>query len=171
MSQLTCMNARYCPTLLWDVLNYDQQYLQQLESQVCCQLLLTLLKFAPIVNYFLLFHFRALQKLKSSKQHGHLKDILFQIATVGQPTTLVKDETFLPFDNGLNTSQLEAVKFALNQREIAVIHGPPGTGKTTTVIEIIKQAVKKFDLKVCKNVSFSLCQVDKFLVISLPLTD
>jgi len=43
---------------------------------------------------------------------------------------------------GLDGSQREAVQFALAQREVAVVHGPPGTGKTTTIIEIILQAVK-----------------------------
>lgn len=43
---------------------------------------------------------------------------------------------------GLDDSQRDAVQFALAQREVAVIHGPPGTGKTTTVIELILQAVK-----------------------------
>ncbi|KAK3099969.1 hypothetical protein FSP39_012679, partial [Pinctada imbricata] len=43
----------------------------------------------------------------------------------------------------LDESQREAVTFALSQPEVAVVHGPPGTGKTTTVIEIIIQAVKQ----------------------------
>lgn len=43
--------------------------------------------------------------------------------------------------SNLDTSQQEAVHFALSQPEVAVIHGPPGTGKTTTVVEIILQAV------------------------------
>ncbi|KAI0037075.1 AAA domain-containing protein [Vararia minispora EC-137] len=43
------------------------------------------------------------------------------------------------FDDTLNPSQREAVKFALESPEIACIHGPPGTGKTHTLIEIIRQ--------------------------------
>uniref|UniRef100_F7CMA5 DNA-binding protein SMUBP-2 n=1 Tax=Monodelphis domestica TaxID=13616 RepID=F7CMA5_MONDO len=50
----------------------------------------------------------------------------------------------LTFCNGsLDTSQKEAVGFALAQKELAIIHGPPGTGKTTTVVEIILQAVQQ----------------------------
>lgn len=47
------------------------------------------------------------------------------------------------FNSNLDESQREAVSFALSQRELAVVHGPPGTGKTTTVLEIILQAVKQ----------------------------
>ncbi|KAG9307960.1 p-loop containing nucleoside triphosphate hydrolase protein [Chiua virens] len=43
------------------------------------------------------------------------------------------------FDESLNPSQKSAVRFALEAAEVACIHGPPGTGKTHTLIEIIRQ--------------------------------
>ncbi|KAG2108483.1 AAA domain-containing protein [Suillus discolor] len=43
------------------------------------------------------------------------------------------------FDESLNPSQQQAVKFSLESQEVACIHGPPGTGKTHTLIEIIRQ--------------------------------
>jgi superfamily I DNA and/or RNA helicase len=52
---------------------------------------------------------------------------------------------FQPIDESLNPSQQEAVRFALSARDIAIIHGPPGTGKTTTVVELIRQAIRRGD--------------------------
>ncbi|KAL0062562.1 hypothetical protein AAF712_010601 [Marasmius tenuissimus] len=52
---------------------------------------------------------------------------------------LVKEIKF--FDESLNDSQKEAVKFSLASREVACIHGPPGTGKTHTLIELIQHLV------------------------------
>ncbi|XP_043829131.1 DNA-binding protein SMUBP-2 isoform X2 [Dromiciops gliroides] len=46
-------------------------------------------------------------------------------------------------NRALDMSQKDAVGFALAQKELAIIHGPPGTGKTTTVVEIILQAVQQ----------------------------
>ncbi|XP_065072348.1 DNA-binding protein SMUBP-2-like [Rhopilema esculentum] len=91
---------------------------------------------------------KALGNLQDTKKSSHLKDALFHLVPLGNPLSLVKDDTFHLFDTALNSCQADAVKFALNQKEVAVIHGPPGTGKTTTVIEIIKQATLKFNLKV-----------------------
>jgi superfamily I DNA and/or RNA helicase len=50
---------------------------------------------------------------------------------------------FTPLDTTLNESQREAVRLALAARDAAIIHGPPGTGKTTTVVELIRQSVRR----------------------------
>jgi DNA polymerase alpha-associated DNA helicase A len=44
---------------------------------------------------------------------------------------------------GLNEPQRAAISFALACNEVALLHGPPGTGKTTTVVELILQAVRR----------------------------
>ena len=44
-------------------------------------------------------------------------------------------------DAGLNATQVRAVTRAMAADHIYLIHGPPGTGKTTAVIEVIRQAV------------------------------
>ncbi|QYS98498.1 DNA helicase [Trichoderma simmonsii] len=46
-------------------------------------------------------------------------------------------------DPTLNDSQKDAIRFALASREVALIHGPPGTGKTHTLIELILQMIKR----------------------------
>lgn len=44
--------------------------------------------------------------------------------------------------DNLNDSQKNAIRFALSSPEIALIHGPPGTGKTHTLIELIIQLLR-----------------------------
>ena len=43
----------------------------------------------------------------------------------------------------LNASQNAAVAKVLNARETAIVHGPPGTGKTTTLVEAISETLKR----------------------------
>lgn len=43
----------------------------------------------------------------------------------------------------LNASQNRAVQQILSAQDVAVVHGPPGTGKTTTLVAAIQQLVKR----------------------------
>jgi ATP-dependent RNA/DNA helicase IGHMBP2 len=47
------------------------------------------------------------------------------------------------FDVTLDASQREAVAHSLRAEHVALMHGPPGTGKTTAVVEAIRQAVAR----------------------------
>jgi ATP-dependent RNA/DNA helicase IGHMBP2 len=49
----------------------------------------------------------------------------------------------LAFNNkNLNESQQQAVRAITQNDELTIVHGPPGTGKTTTLVEAIAQLVK-----------------------------
>ncbi|MET0393334.1 MAG: AAA domain-containing protein [Chitinophagaceae bacterium] len=51
--------------------------------------------------------------------------------------------TALSFRNpNLNESQQQAVAAIVQNEQIVIVHGPPGTGKTTTLVEAIVQLVK-----------------------------
>lgn len=43
----------------------------------------------------------------------------------------------------LNDSQNEALNNALKAADVAIIHGPPGTGKTTTLVQVIAECLKE----------------------------
>jgi ATP-dependent RNA/DNA helicase IGHMBP2 len=42
----------------------------------------------------------------------------------------------------LNASQNEAVKNILAAKDVAIVHGPPGTGKTTTIVQAIRYTLR-----------------------------
>ncbi len=56
---------------------------------------------------------------------------------------LLKNITIDLRNQRLNESQQQAVKAILQDEPVTIVHGPPGTGKTTTLIEAIAQLVKK----------------------------
>lgn len=85
------------------------------------------------------------QGLKDLKQNPRLfkwfeklHDPDFRIDKLSLTTTVPEDKESL-----LNASQLTAVEAILENEDLLVVHGPPGTGKTTTLVEAIKQLVAR----------------------------
>jgi DNA polymerase alpha-associated DNA helicase A len=82
-----------------------------------------------------------LSKMDES-EHSSFTRVLFGLSSPGAPDMeRVKDIKFI--DDTLNDSQKDAIRFALASPEVALIHGPPGTGKTHTLIELILQMLKQ----------------------------
>ncbi|KEZ44419.1 hypothetical protein SAPIO_CDS3417 [Scedosporium apiospermum] len=87
-----------------------------------------------------------LEKMDESQYTSFMR-VLFGLSS---PTPVPSDPESDPavgkiewLDPTLNGSQKDAIRFALASREIALIHGPPGTGKTHTLIELILQLIKR----------------------------
>ncbi len=65
------------------------------------------------------------------------------ILGIKKPNKIKKTENLEFFDNSLNEVQKQAVKLAVSSEDLFLVHGPPGTGKTRTLTEIILQEAKK----------------------------
>ena len=64
-------------------------------------------------------------------------------ALLGTRDLRFRASTSVTFTTELNPPQRDAVEFALSAQDVGIIHGPPGTGKTTTLAEVIFQAVQQ----------------------------
>ncbi|MCQ2266753.1 MAG: AAA domain-containing protein [Bacteroidaceae bacterium] len=85
--------------------------------------------------------FEALRKVIGAK-NGRLAD-LREIFHGGAPVrwgTPPQVPLSLPW---LNASQQEAVRDVLLAKDVLVVHGPPGTGKTTTLVEAIDEVLRR----------------------------
>ena len=51
------------------------------------------------------------------------------------------DDLYYP--SPLNESQLAAVRHVMSAQDVAIIHGPPGTGKTTTLVQAILETSRR----------------------------
>lgn len=82
---------------------------------------------------------QTLQKVKKASRDrlAELRDIF-----LGRQTPSKQDHLQPISLPQLNPSQNKAVNEILAANEVSIVHGPPGTGKTTTIVQAIRQLVK-----------------------------
>ena len=67
---------------------------------------------------------------------------------IGEKSPTFHTEIHKPTIPKLNESQLRAVQNILAANELAIVHGPPGTGKTTTLVQAIKALIHQDHKKI-----------------------
>ena len=104
--------------------------------------------------------FEALDRtIRARGRLGYLRDLFYSNQ---------KAETFsfasmqFPF---LNASQERAVNEVLRAKDVAVVHGPPGTGKTTTLVEAIYETLRRENqVLVCAQSNMAVDWISEKLV-------
>jgi superfamily I DNA and/or RNA helicase len=79
----------------------------------------------------------ALKKVITA-ENQRLKELREILLGADKPQFSENKRTLVP---ALNDSQNQACELISKAKDVAVVHGPPGTGKTTTLIEAIQDAV------------------------------
>ena len=65
----------------------------------------------------------------------------------------------------LNTTQEEAVNKVMHAKDVAIVHGPPGTGKTTTLVEAIYETLhRENQVLVCAQSNMAVDWISEKLV-------
>jgi ATP-dependent RNA/DNA helicase IGHMBP2 len=71
------------------------------------------------------------------------------VAALVKPPRPIAPVTWSALDDELDDRQRAAVDAALRAGDIALIHGPPGTGKTRTLVEVVRQRVARGERVLC----------------------
>ena len=88
-----------------------------------------------------------------------LRDIFYTAAPARQ---LTFEPTRFPW---LNPSQERAVNEVLRAKDVAIVHGPPGTGKTTTLVEAVYETLRReSQVMVCAQSNMAVDWISEKLV-------
>ena len=72
-----------------------------------------------------------------------------EVAALARPPRPLAGVSWMPFDAALDEHQRAAVDAGLRSGDIALVWGPPGTGKTRTLVEIVRQRVARGERVLC----------------------
>ena len=104
--------------------------------------------------------FEALDRVIRAKGRlGYLRDLFYsrQLAETFSFASL-----HFPY---LNPTQEEAVNKVLRAKDVAIVHGPPGTGKTTTLVEAIYETLRRENqVLVCAQSNMAVDWISEKLV-------
>lgn len=91
---------------------------------------------------------------------GYLRDLFY--TPHQKPETFSFQPMHFPY---LNQTQEDAVNEVLRAKDVAVVHGPPGTGKTTTLVEAIRETLmRENQVLVCAQSNMAVDWISEKLV-------
>ena len=97
--------------------------------------------------------------IKGKGRLGYLRDLFYSHQ---KPETFVFPPMHFPY---LNPTQEEAVNMVLRAKDVAIVHGPPGTGKTTTLVEAIRETLmRENQVLVCAQSNMAVDWISEKLV-------
>ncbi len=97
--------------------------------------------------------------IKGKGRLGYLRDLFYSHQ---KPETFVFQPMHFPY---LNSTQEEAVNMVLRAKDVAIVHGPPGTGKTTTLVEAIRETLmRESQVLVCAQSNMAVDWISEKLV-------
>lgn len=97
--------------------------------------------------------------IKGKGRLGYLRDLFYSHQ---KPETFVFSPLHFPY---LNQTQEDAVNMVLRAKDVAIVHGPPGTGKTTTLVEAIRETLmRESQVLVCAQSNMAVDWISEKLV-------
>jgi len=84
----------------------------------------------------------ALKELENNKELYTLFEEFHDVSFQKKNPSVITPASYDFYNKYLNESQQRAVTAITQNKKITIVHGPPGTGKTTTLIEAILQLTK-----------------------------
>ncbi len=104
--------------------------------------------------------FEALDRCINAKGRlAQLRDLFYSKRKVAESLTTPMRFPYL------NSSQEEGVNKVLRAKDVAIVHGPPGTGKTTTLVEAINETLRReSQVLVCAQSNMAVDWISEKLV-------